>query len=118
MRKKIDCFLACQTPEVLSGTIAQLRQSSAVRHIFLMVSQETDMELPQDCTLLVVDQLQSSQYVMQIAEHAVAPYVLLSLKSTPIVLGDFAQIHRFGTCEITQIVLKIFQQGVGNLREV
>ena len=46
MRKKIDCFLACQTPEVLSGTIAQLRQSSAVRHIFLMVSQETDMELP------------------------------------------------------------------------
>ena len=74
MRKKIDCFLACQTPEVLSGTIAQLRQSSAVRHIFLMVSQETDMELPQDCTLLVVDQLQSSQYVMQIAEHAVAPY--------------------------------------------
>ena len=90
MRKKIDCFLACQTPEVLSGTIAQLRQSSAVRHIFLMVSQETDMELPQDCTLLVVDQLQSSQYVMQIAEHAVAPYVLLSLKSTPIVLGATA----------------------------
>ena len=90
MRKKIDCFLACQTPEVLSGTIAQLRQSSAVRHIFLMVSQETDMELPQNCTLLVVDQLQSSQYVMQIAEHAVAPYVLLSLKSTPIVLGATA----------------------------
>ena len=72
MKQKIDCFLACESTEILADTIAQLRRSTVVRHIFLLVSKETAIEAPQDCTVLVVDQLQSSQYVMLIAEHAVA----------------------------------------------
>ena len=91
MRQKIDCFIACQSVESLHDTIRQLRQTFAVRHIFLMVSEHlADAAVPQDCTLLVVDQLQSSQYVMLVAEHAVAPYVLLSMKPTPISLGNTA----------------------------
>ncbi|MBP3776141.1 MAG: DUF4922 domain-containing protein [Prevotella sp.] len=88
MKQKIDCFLACQSVESLSETIAQLRQSPAVRHIYLMVQKDlVGSEAPQDCTLLVVEQLQSSQYVMQIAEHAVASYTLLVTKPTPVSLG-------------------------------
>ena len=87
MKQKIDCFLACESTEILADTIAQLRRSTVVRHIFLLVSKETEVEAPQDCTVLVVDQLQSSQYVMQIAEHAVAAYTLLSMKPTPVTMG-------------------------------
>ena len=90
MKQKIDCFLACESTEILADTIAQLRRSTVVRHIFLLVSKETEVEAPQDCTVLVVDQLQSSQYVMQIAEHAVAAYTLLSMKPTPVTMGATA----------------------------
>ena len=91
MKQKIDCFLACQSVESLSETIAQLRQSPAVRHIYLMVNKDlAGSEAPQDCTLLVVEQLQSSQFVMQIAEHAVASYTLLVTKPTPVSLGATA----------------------------
>ncbi len=91
MKQKIDCFLACQSVESLSETIAQLRQSPAVRHLFLMVNKDlAGSEAPKDCTLLVVEQLQSSHFVMQIAEHAVAPYTLLVTKPTPVSLGATA----------------------------
>ncbi len=91
MRQKIDCFLACQSLSDMADTIAQLRQSITVRHIFLLVSeQQGEVDIPHDCSLLTVDQLQSSQYVMQVAEHAEAPYVLLSMKPAPISLGNTA----------------------------
>lgn len=91
MRQKIDCFLACQSVDSLTETIAQLRQSPTVRHIFLMTNQKiADSAVPRDCTLLVVEQLQSSSFVMKIAEHAVAPYALLVTKPTPVSLGATA----------------------------
>ena len=91
MRQQIDCFIACQSVGTMHDTVRQLRQSTAVRHIFLMVSgQLADAEVPHDCTLLVTEQLQSSQYVMLVAEHAVAPYTLLSMKPAPVSLGSTA----------------------------
>lgn len=91
MRQKIDCFLACQSVDSLTETITQLRQSPTVRHIFLMTNQKiADSAVPRDCTLLVVEQLQSSSFVMKIAEHAVAPYALLVTKPTPVSLGATA----------------------------
>lgn len=91
MRQKIDCFLACQSTEELSGIIEQLRRSTAVRRIFLIVRKGQILtEIPQDCTLLTVDQLLGSLFIMQVAEHAVAPYTLLRLKSTPFSLGAMA----------------------------
>lgn len=91
MRQRIDCFLVCQSLEALTETIAQLRQIPAVRHIFLMVNRElANTEVPQDCSLVVVEQLQSSQFVMQIAEHAIASYALVVMKPTPVSLGATA----------------------------
>lgn len=91
MRQRIDCFLVCQSLEALTETIAQLRQIPAVRHIFLMVNRElANTEVTQDCSLVVVEQLQSSQFVMQIAEHAIASYALVVMKPTPVSLGATA----------------------------
>ena len=106
MRQKIDCFLACQSPVEMAETIALLRQSTAVRQIFLMVNTFTDdIEVPDGCTLLTVGQLQSSQYVMQVAEHAEAPYVLLSMKPTPVTLGTTALERLLLVAEDSQAAL-------------
>lgn len=105
MRNKIDCFLACQSVESLADMIGQLRQSNMVRHIFLLMNEATDTEAPQDCTILVTEQLQSSQCIMLVAEHAVAPYTLLSLKPTPITLGPTALARMLLSAEDAQAAM-------------
>ena len=92
MTQKIDCFLACNAlPDVLD-TINQLRSNEAVRHIFLLVDEDTSrhLELPADCSALTVDSLQSSRMVALLAENAVADYVLLSTKAVTLHLGPTA----------------------------
>ena len=92
MNQKINCFLACNDVQSVEPTIAQLRRCSAVRHIFLMCSEEQPCrtDVPKDCTVVVVDSLWSSDFVMRMAELAVGDYVLLSQKPTPLVLGASA----------------------------
>ena len=72
--------------------IEQLRRSRVVRHIFLLVNKElaAQMEAPQDCTLLVTDNLSGSSFVALLAEHAVATYALLCLKPFALQLGESA----------------------------
>jgi len=91
MTQKLDCFLACQSVDAISETVSQLRGSTAVSQIFLMVSSEPSPdEVPQDCTPVVIDSLRSIDFVLRVAEHAVAPYVLLVMKPTPVTLGEKA----------------------------
>ena len=92
MTQKIDCFLACSALSDVLSTIEQLRSNEAVRHIFLLVDKDSScrMELPADCSALVVDSLQSSNLVMQLAENAAADYVLLSTKAVTLNLGATA----------------------------
>ena len=88
MIRKTDCFLACQSLADVLPVIDQLRRSSQVRHIFLLASQAlADSEqAPADCSFVVTDSLTSSDFVMLVAENAVADYVLVNLKSTPLLL--------------------------------
>ncbi len=92
MKQKIDCFLACSTIADVEPLVDQLRRSCAVRHIYLLVSAQLaeNIENPQDCSLLVVDNLTSTDFVLKMAEHAVAGYVMLSLKPQPMTLGASA----------------------------
>lgn len=87
-----DCFLACQSLADVLPVVGQLRHSATVRHIFLLVSKELAVseQPPCDCTFVVTDSLTSSDLIMRIAEHAISDYVLLSLKSVPLVLGSSA----------------------------
>ena len=92
MKQKTDCFIACQSQDDVMPVIEQLRRSRVVRHIFLLVNKElaAQMEAPQDCTLLVTDNLSGSNFVALLAEHAVATYALLCLKPFALQLGESA----------------------------
>ena len=71
MEQKIDCFLACHEAGEVAYTVEQLEQSTVVSRIHLLEKVS----------------LQSSNLVMQVAEQAKAPYVLLALKPVPLTLG-------------------------------
>ncbi|MBR1548822.1 MAG: DUF4922 domain-containing protein [Prevotella sp.] len=90
--QKTDCFLACTSPSAIAPTVDQLRRSSVVGDIFLLVSQAVAAagEAPPDCTMVVTDSLTSSRLVMLLAEHAHAPYTLLCLKPDGVALGSTA----------------------------
>jgi hypothetical protein len=38
MREKIDCFLPCDDMNAVARTVAQLKASKTVQHIFLLTS--------------------------------------------------------------------------------
>ena len=92
MKQKTDCFIACQSLSDAIATVEQLRRSRVVRHIFLLINDAmaVQVEAPQDCTLLVTQNLTSSAFVAQLAKYAVAPYALLCLKPYSLQLGESA----------------------------
>lgn len=85
MREKIDCFLACDNVSDVESTVAELRDSKTVRHIYLLVPE--DMEVPECCSAVVVDGVASTNAVIAIAEHAEAEYSLLCTTVRPITIG-------------------------------
>ena len=103
MREKIDCFLPCGDLASTIKTVAQLRSSKTVQHIFLLTSASqpdgnsspngislSEKECLNGCQQLTVDNLTSSNTLMTIAENAKADYVLLQTKSTHVELGEGA----------------------------
>ena len=88
---KIDCFLPCSNPNDLKETIKMLRKSKTIRQINLLVDSDFKVaERADDCTTIVVDNLLSTDTMRKVSENAEADYVLLALKSTPLVLGQHA----------------------------
>ena len=92
MRQNTDCFIACRSLAEVEPLLSQLRSYSAVRHIFLLCDTEwpATEPMPRDCTPLQTDSLCSTAFVELMARHAVAPYVLVSLKTQPLQLGQGA----------------------------
>ena len=93
MREKLDCFLPCDDMNVFARTVAQLKASKTVQHIFLLTSDPQpieDDETLKGCQQLTVDNLTGSNTLMTIAENAKADYVLLQTKSTRLELGEGA----------------------------
>ena len=89
MIQKTDCFIACQTLADAQPAIDQLQRSYAVRHIWLLVnaSMAANCVAPKGCSFLVTDSLQSTDFLMLLAKHAIAPYILLCQKAQPLLLG-------------------------------
>ena len=71
MIQKTDCFLACLDEQTTGALASQLEKSTSVRGIYCL----------QDISL------QSSSFLMYVAEKAQADYVLLQLKPVAITLG-------------------------------
>lgn len=92
MREKIDLFLPCDELEVVKDTLQTLHEDKTVQHIYLLVSEAmaAQSQVPDGCTFIVTDRLESSNTVVSIAENAEADYVLISTKTTPVCLGQYA----------------------------
>ena len=93
MREKIDCFLPCDDLTGATQTVAQLRASKTIQHIFLLTSVPqpiNDNDTLKGCQQLTVDNLTGSNTLMTIAENAKADYVLLQTKPTRLELGEGA----------------------------
>ena len=71
MIQKTDCFLACPDKQTTDMLVSQLEKSASVRGIYFL----------QDISL------QSTSFLMHVAEKATADYVLLQLKPVAITLG-------------------------------
>jgi hypothetical protein len=91
--KQINCFLACNNIAETLKTVEQIRQSSLVQAIYLLVKKENNLQI-EGCQSLEIDSLQSSETIRKIAEKSVAAYSLIYTKDSTLELGQFA-LERF-----------------------
>ena len=96
MREKIDLFLPCEDLEIAQAALSELHDNKTVQHINLLVSADfaAHHQVPDGCTFVVIDRLESSNTVSSIAENADADYVMICTKTTPISWGLYA-LERF-----------------------
>lgn len=96
MREKIDLFLPCEDLEIAQTALFELHDNKTVQHINLLVSADfaARYQVPDGCTFVVIDRLESSNTVSSIAENTDADYVMICTKTTPIRWGLYA-LERF-----------------------
>ena len=88
MREKIDCFLPCSDTDQIENTLQTLRQSKTIQHInILTTNTECNDNYANDCNVIVVDDLLSTDTLLAIEKHTDAEYVLLSTATTPFEFG-------------------------------
>lgn len=86
MRKSVDIFIPCGDMAVAEATAEQFEKSTVLRSLYILTdATQHSCKWP---TLKLDDRLTSSVALRQIAEIASADFILLSLKSTPLVVGD------------------------------
>ena len=107
MRQKIDLFLPCEDLDVAQEALLELHDNKTVQHINLLVSADfaASHQVPDGCTFIVVDRLESSNTVSSIAENTDADYVILCTKATPIRWGLYALERFLRTADDTGAVM-------------
>ena len=107
MREKIDLFLPCEDLEVAQEALGELHDNKTVQHINLMVSADfaAHHQVPDGCTFVVIDRLESSNTVESIAENADADFVMICTKTTPIRWGLYALERFLRTADDTAAVM-------------
>ena len=107
MRQKIDLFLPCEGQDVAQEALLELHDNKTVQHINLLVSADfaASHQVPDGCTFIVVDRLESSNTVSSIAENTDADYVIICTKVTPIRWGLYALERLLRTADDTGAVM-------------
>ena len=107
MRQKIDLFLPCEDLDVAQEALLELHDNKTVQHINLLVSADfaASHQVPDGCTFIVVDRLESSNTVSSIAENTDADYVIICTKATPIRWGLYALERFLRTADDTRAVM-------------
>ena len=96
MREKIDLFLPCEDLDVAREALCELHDNKTVQHINLLVSNDfaAHHQVPDGCTFVVIDRVESSNTITSIAENSDADYVMICTKTTPIKWGLYS-LERF-----------------------
>ena len=107
MREKIDLFLPCEDLEVAQKALTELHDNKTVQHINLLVSSDfaSTHQVPEGCTFVVIDRLESSNTVTSISENTDADYVMICTKTTPIRWGLYALERFLRTADDTGAVM-------------
>ena len=107
MREKIDLFLPCEDLTVAQEALTELHDNKTVQHINLLVSSDfaAQHQVPDGCTFVVIDRLESSNTITSIAENADADYVIICTKTTPIKWGLYALERFLRTADDTGAVM-------------
>ena len=91
--KNLTCFVPALNADQVTATVMELRSSSLVQQIFLLVKEEGDFT-SLECPLIKIDTLFSSQTVARIAKLCNSEFALIYTKYTTLQLGYFA-LERF-----------------------
>ena len=107
MREKIDLFLPCEDLTVAQEALTELHDNKTVQHINLLVSSDfaAQHQVPDGCTFVVIDRLESSNTITSIAENTDADYVIICTKTTPIKWGLYALERFLRTADDTGAVM-------------
>ena len=107
MREKIDLFLPFEALEKGEETLLELHENKTVQHINLLVSSDfaSQHQVPEGCTFVVIDRMESSNTVMSIAENTDADYLLLCTRMTSVHWGLYALERFLRTADDTGAVM-------------
>ena len=107
MREKIDLFLPFEALEKGEETLLELHENKTVQHINLLVSSvfASQHQVPEGCTFVVIDRMESSNTVMSIAENTDADYLLLCTRMTSVRWGLYALERFLRTADDTGAVM-------------
>ena len=107
MREKIDLFLPFEALEKGEETLLELHENKTVQHINLLVSSDfaSQHQVPEGCTFVVINRMESSNTVMSIAENTDADYLLLCTRMTSVRWGLYALERFLRTADDTGAVM-------------
>ncbi len=90
MREKIDLFLPCEYIDDAQNALSVLHEYKTVQHIHFMVSADfaAHHQVPEGCTFVITDRLESSNTIVSIAENTDADYVMICTRHTTIGWGN------------------------------
>ncbi len=90
MREKIDLFLPCENIDDAQNALSVLHEYKTVQHIHFLVSADfaAHHQVPEGCTFVITDRLESSNTIASIAENTDADYVMICTRHTTIGWGN------------------------------
>ena len=90
MREKIDLFLPCEYIDDAQNALSVLHEYKTVQHIHFLVNADfaAHHQVPEGCTFVITDRLESSNTIASIAENTDADYVMICTRHTTIGWGN------------------------------
>ncbi len=90
MREQIDLFLPCEYIDDAQNALSVLHEYKTVQHIHFLVSADfaAHHQVPEGCTFVITDRLESSNTIVSIVENTDADYVMICTRHTTIGWGN------------------------------